>query len=411
MATAALDRLEIKNAVERSLERLESYIVAERFRGYDPYDALTSPVFRLPALRSSKWLRIAAEQALKRSPYNIRPLLGIPKGYNPVTLAFVLEASAYRARVDVERADEHRARATHCAAELARLRSRGYSGDCWGYPFDWEARYGRVPASTPTIVATGIVTNSLFVAYRLLHLENAFEMCKSAARFVLEDLRRTVAEDGTFCWGYSPADNQRVLNATMKGARLCAQVYSVTRDDSYLEPATHTVTYVSHQQRADGSWPYAVGDTRDWADNFHTAYVLDALDSYGRCTGDDRFLEVKERGWQHYRQNFFHHDRIPKYYVDETFPVDATACGQSLLTLCRFGDLETATRVADWTIHTMQCPDGHFAYQVRRRRLVRIPYMRWSSAYMYAGLSRLAYALADRADGLYEPGSASRTQA
>ena len=90
----------------------------------------------------------------------------------------------------------------------------------------------------------------------------------------------------------------------------------------------------------------------------------------------------------------------PKYYADKTFPIDATACGQSLLTLCRFGDLETATRVADWTIHKMQCPDGHFAYQVRRRRLVRIPYMRWSSAYMYAGLSRLAYALADRSDGV-----------
>jgi hypothetical protein len=44
-------------------------------------------------------------------------------------------------------------------------------------------------------------------------------------------------------------------------------------------------------------------------------------------------------------------------------------------------------------IGNMQCPDGHFAYQVRRRRVVRIPYMRWSSAYMYTGLSRLQYAL------------------
>jgi hypothetical protein len=45
----------------------------------------------------------------------------------------------------------------------------------------------------------------------------------------------------------------------------------------------------------------------------------------------------------------------------------------------------------------MQCPDGHFAYQVRRRRAVRIPYMRWSSAYVYAGLSRLQSALSAEA--------------
>jgi hypothetical protein len=388
---------ETRDLVERSLDRLEAHLVVERFRGYDPYDALSSPVFRLPVLRSSKWLRLAGVQTLKRSPYNLRPLLGIPKGYNPVTLAFVLEGSAYRALVDTDRMELHRARAVQCVSELALLRSRGFSGDCWGYPFDWEARHGRLPATTPTIVATGIVTNALFAAYRLLQLEDAFEMCKSAARFVLEDLPRTV-EGGTFCWGYYASDTQRVLNATMKGARLCAQIYSVTGDDALLEPAAQTAEYVVRHQREDGSWPYAVGDARQWADNFHTAYVLDAFDSYERCTGDDRFQSAKERGWRYYREQFFLDDRIPRYYPEKKYPIDATACAQSLLTLCRFGDIETASQVADWTIGNMQCADGHFAYQVRRRRVVSIPYMRWSSAYMYAGLSRLSSALADGAE-------------
>jgi len=326
-------------------------------------------------------------------------LLRIPKGYNPVTLAFVLEASAYRARVEPQRADAFRARAAACVTELARLRTGGYSGDCWGYPFDWEAQYGRLPAGTPTIVATGIVANSLFIAYRLLQLDDAFEMCKSAARFVLDDLPRTETEDGTFCWGYFPRDTQRVLNATMKGARLCSQVYSMTGDEAYLEPAAQTAEYVARHQRSDGSWPYAVGDTRQWADNFHTAYVLDAFDSYERSTNDSRFRDVKERGWRYYRDNFFVDDRIPKYYPDQLYPIDATACAQSLLTLCRFEDVATAVRVADWTLREMHCPDGHFAYQVRRRRTVRIPYMRWASAYMYVALSRLAYSLADGVDG------------
>jgi hypothetical protein len=138
-----------------------------------------------------------------------------------------------------------------------------------------------------------------------------------------------------------------------------------------------------------------VGDARQWTDNFHTAYVLDAFDSYERCTGDDRFQSAKERGWRYYREQFFLDDRTPRYYPEKSFPIDATACAQSLLTLCRFGDVGTASQVADWTIGNMQCADGHFAYQVRRRRVVSIPYMRWSSAYMYAGLSRLTSALAD----------------
>jgi hypothetical protein len=385
------------DVVATSLNRLEAYLVQERLRGYDPYDALTSPLFRLPVFRSSRVIRLAGEQALKRSPVNLRPLLRIPKGYNPVTLALVLEASAYRARAEPLRAEDHCARAEDCVAELDRLKTQGFTGACWGYDFDWESRYGRLRAGSPTVVATGLVTNALFIGYRLLGLRNAFPLCESAARFVLEDLPRLVEGDGSFCWGYYPSDNQRVLNATMKGARLCAQVYSVTRDDSYFQPALQTVAYVAAHQRGDGSWPYAISDRRLWADNFHTAYVLDSFDSFERCTDDKRFRAVKQKGWDYYRTNFFVDGKIPKYYNDNLYPIDATACAQSLLTLCRFGDVDTATAVAEWMIENMQCPDGHFAYQLRRWGIVRIPYMRWSAAYMYAGLSRLQYALSEEA--------------
>ena len=383
---------ERREDLDRTLARLEEYLVRERFRGWDPYDALTSPLFALPVLRSARWIRFGTTQVVKRAPVNLRPLLRIPKGYNPVTLAFVLEGSAFRARAQPDDAAVHLERATMCVSELELLRSPGYSGDCWGYPFDWEARYGRVPAGTPSIVATGIVSNALWVAYRLLALDRAYEMCRSAVEFVQNDLPRQVEGD-TFCWGYYPGSPQRVLNATMKGARLCAQVYSVTRDERLLELAAATAAYVASHQRADGSWPYAIGDTRDWADSFHTAYVLDAYDSYQRLTGDDTFREVLERGWAYYRSSFFGDGGVARYYPGKTFPIDSTVCAQSLLTLCRFGDVETAANVAGWAIRNLQSPDGGFHYQRRRHGVVRIPYMRWSSAYMYDGLSRLALAL------------------
>jgi hypothetical protein len=375
--------------IVESLQGLEAHLLQEQYRGYDPYDALTSPVFRLPGLRSARWIRLAAVQALKRAPYNLRPALGIRKGYNPVTLAFVLEGSAYRAQHEQDSSGAYHSRALELIDELERLRS---GGGGWGYDFPWEARYGSLPARMPTIVATGIVSNALFASYRILGLEKAFALCREAAQFVLNDLPRLPGPEGSFCWGYFPGDGQRVLNATMKGAKLCAQVYAVTGDEAYLRPATETVTYVATHQREDGSWPYAVGDRRSWTDSFHTAYVLDAFDTYQRCSGDSQFSEVLRRGWHYYRENFFTHESVPKYYSDRLFPLDATVCAQSILTLCRFGDDATAARVAEWAIDNMQCPDGHFAYQKRRRRLVRIPYMRWSSAYMYLALSKFLYA-------------------
>jgi hypothetical protein len=169
----------------------------------------------------------------------------------------------------------------------------------------------------------------------------------------------------------------------------------VTGESSYREAAAKSPAYVARRQRPDGSWRYAVGDARRWADNFHTAYVLDGFDSYRLCTGDTQFESAKENDWCFYGRSLFVEARVAKYYSDRAYPLDATACAQSLLTLCRFGNVQTAARVAEWAIGAMQCSDGHFAYQVRRRRLILIPYMRWSPAYMYAGLSRLLLALTE----------------
>jgi hypothetical protein len=129
--------------------RTESHVFTEGFRGYDPYDALLSPIFRLPLLRSLKIPRLVVQQLLRRLPVNLRPLLGIPRGLNPVTLGLAVEAYAYLAIADPENAKRYRSRALICIEELKRLRSPGYSGSCWGYDFPWESRWGKLEARTP----------------------------------------------------------------------------------------------------------------------------------------------------------------------------------------------------------------------------------------------------------------------
>jgi len=68
----------------------EDYIVAENFRGYDPYDFLTSPIFKLGFLQN-KPARFYSQQIFRRIPFNLRPLFGIKKGLNPVTIGLSIE--------------------------------------------------------------------------------------------------------------------------------------------------------------------------------------------------------------------------------------------------------------------------------------------------------------------------------
>ena len=355
---------------------------AEGFAGWDPYDALKSPLFRLPVLRDSRVARFGAQQVLRRLPVNLRAMLGIAKGVNPVTLGLALEGYA---ALGEDRRDDARA----LVERVGGLATPGFSGACWGYDFPWQSRSTLIPAFSPTVVATAFVTNGLFAAYERFGLDEAFELCESATRFVLHDLNRTPGPNGTFCWSYSPLDTQVVLNATAKGSRLCAQVWSVNGSAELADAAQGSVRYVAAQQRGDGAWPYAVADARTWVDNFHTGYVLDALDEWRRRTGLDDVDEALDRGWRYYRTRLFEPDGVPRYYDTRLHPIDATACGQALLTLSRFGDRDTAVGLARWVVERFQRPDGAFRYREYRWGRNSIPYMRWSTAWIFAGLSRV----------------------
>jgi hypothetical protein len=381
--------------VRKALADTDAYVVREDFKTNDPWDALLSPIFRLPLLNSSKYVRVAAQQVLRRLFVNVRPLLGIKKVVSVVTLARMLEGYAHLFAIDPPHRDYYGNRIEFCLRGIEALRSPGYSGDCWGYQWDWEPFYGSmpIPAGHPNIVVTGIVTNALFETHRLAGVQAPLDSCVSAAEFLLRDVERVVATDDSFCWGYFPRDRQLVPNATMKGARLCAQVFSLTGDRELRDTARTTVKFVAAHQRPDGAWPYAVGDARSWVDNFHTGYVLECLDAYERYADDTSFSSAKARGWQYYRASFLTEDYVPKYYDHRVTPIDATACAQTISTLCTFGDVPAAAQVALWTIAQMQRPDGGFVYQRHSHFTNRIPYVRWSIAPMFSALARLLYAL------------------
>ncbi len=387
--TSALNRDQILVRARRAGE----WLAARDYRSWDPYDGLETPLARLPFVRDHALPRFALQQVVKRSPLNLRPVLGITAGRNPVTLALAAQGRAYLARADPSRTDEHTAVAHGLVAELEAVRSQGWSGSCWGYDFDWQSRRVSIPAGCPTIVATGMVTNALFEVDRLLGDADARTLVIDALRFVTEDLQRTEDGDGGFCWSYSPHDRMVVHNATMKGARLCAQVATLTAEPAPLELARRTAAFVLRHQRADGSWPYSEGDDRTWADNFHTGYVLDAMLVCAGAGLDGLVGEGMRLGFEFYRSSFFAPDGAPLLYPGRPRPIDATACAQSIITLCAFGEAALAARAAAWTISNLGNPDGSFAYQLGRRRLDRTPFARWSVSWMFCGLSRLALAL------------------
>jgi hypothetical protein len=384
-----------RGALERALTNLLDWCRARDFAGHDPFDGLNSRIFQATPLKSSRAARLIWTQLFKRSPVNLRALARVPAGKNPKGTALFALAALAQFRTEPDALTEERARAL--MRDLLAARLEGRSGAAWGYNFDWQGRAFFAPKGTPTIVPTAFAARALVEAASEFKDESYLRTARSACEFILRDLHRTEETSADeVCWSYSPLDRTRVFNASLLAAETLSAVGALTGEAELSEWAMKGARYVVRRQREDGSWAYGAEGFQSWADNFHTAFVLTSLSRIMAHSSEAReeFANALKRGYEFWRGTFFLADGWPKYYHDKLYPADAHSAGAGIVALLEMRDLDRsaldwANRVAHWTIKNLSDPRGFFYYQRRRFYTVRIPYMRWSQAWMAYALSRL----------------------
>lgn len=373
-----------------SFDNLKSYCENEEFKGWDPYDGLNSRLFQsIPIIRSSRFFRLAWIQLFKRSPINFRKIAVVPKGYNSKGLGLFL--SGYCNLYNIEPTEETLNKIKFLADKLLEMQSKGYSGACWGYNFDWQARAFFQPKGTPTVVATSFIVDALIEAYHITKNTSYLETAKSSVYFVLKDLNRTYDEDGTFSFSYSPLDKTQVFNASLLGAKLLSQVYTFTQENLLLEEAEKAIRYVCKKQQENGAWAYGTLPYHQWIDNFHTGFNLECINAYQKISGDNQFSGNLKKGLDYYLETFFTEEGIAKYYNNLIYPVDIHAPAQLVVTLAKLDKFTEnkylVNKVLDWTIQNMQGEKGYFYYQITKFFSSKIPYMRWAQAWMFYAFS------------------------
>lgn len=382
--------------------QLRSYCESEHFKGWDPYDGLNSKLFQaLPGLKKSAICRLIVIQGFKRSPINLRRIALVPKEYNAKGIGLFLQGycNIYKTLdINPDLADdlgdksEILERINELADLLISLQSKGYSGACWGYNFDWQARrLFLFPKYTPTVVATNFCATALFDAYEITGNDKYLKTALSSADFVLNDLHRTECNGG-FLFSYSPLKgNDTVFNASLLGSKLLSYCYHYTRNEIYKTAAESSVRACCSAQATDGSWVYGMLPVQSWIDSFHTGYNLDGLIAYEEQAGDKSFHENIEKGFEFYIKNFFEKDGCPKYYNNKKYPIDIHCPGQLFVTLYRMNrfneNKNLAEKVLAWTVNSMQDKKGYFYYQLKPGLSSKISYMRWSNAFMFNALS------------------------
>ncbi len=390
----------MNNLILNSFTNLRTYCEKEDFKGWDPYDGLNSKVFQtIPFLKRSALMRLVVIQGFKWCPINLRKIAFVPKGYNAKGIALFLSGycNLYKVidkGIDVQISKEACLNKINYLAELLiSLQSKGYSGACWGYNFDWQSRAFFLPKYTPTVVATSFVVESLLSAYDITKNEEYKNIAVSSANFILKDLTRIDKGQG-FMFSYSPLDNRAVYNASLLGSKTLSLIYHYTNIEEYKQTALITIDAACKLQNNDGSFPHSdqIGDK--WRDSFHTGFKLESIAYYQKYCNDNSYSGNIENGFKYLIENYFDKETGVAFYYDRKMEgaIDLHCASQFMATLYKlekFKENNTlSTKVLQWAIDNMQNKEnGSFYFQMKNKRKNKIIYSRWPNAWMFYGIS------------------------
>ncbi len=295
------------------------------------------------------------------------------------------------------------ARAEEFGAHLLRTSIAGYSGHCWGYPFDWQNNHGLWKRDTPFITATPYAFEAFLGLHEATGDAQHLEVAESIARFVQNDLHDTPTSEDATAGSYSPNDRSQVLNASAYRALVLFEAARRFNEPRYAQTAQRNLHFILQNQRADGAWLYALDHPSErFIDHFHTCFVLKNLVKLNRQLNNDAVRKAVVKGYEYYRRELFDPEGLPKSFVLEPRTqlvrlemynfAEAITLG-ALLRDSIPAAFEHAQRLAAVLVSRFQCGAGYFVTRVYRGGWRHtFPFIRWPQSQLLYALTNLLLA-------------------
>ncbi len=351
------------------------------YAGYDPFDALSSPL--LSKLTFNKRpLRILFTQLLKRSPVDLRNIMDIEPTRNPKGIA--LFASTYDNLYRNVGDDKYLKERNQLVEWLQNNCKVQENTIFWGYNFPWQSRRSYLLQGEGCSVVTFFVGESPLI-------DKHKKMLGGIGEFYLKELN-VLLEDGEYlCLSYTPHEKEeKVVNSNALIGYQLTRIGKTLGNKKYIEKGRKLINWVVSEQKQNGGWIYSP-TSHLGMDNFHNGYVIWALMKYYEINGDTSVKDAISRGLKFYGSLF--DGGKPLYSNEKEFPIDIHNCAQGIITFKKAGSLgfykgDRHKKILEWTLENMWNNEkNYFYYQKNRFWTNKIPYMRWSQAWMCYAMS------------------------
>ncbi|GAB3664715.1 prenyltransferase/squalene oxidase repeat-containing protein [Halopiger thermotolerans] len=391
--------------LDRYVSVLDSALAYARRRDYigpDYGDGMSSQLLQaLPV--ENRFLNLAVQELVKRTPVDIRPLLRVEHRRNYMGAALFSMANLNYHDLLAERGKRNDpgfdplGEAERLAEWLLEERISGYSGFCGGHRHEIQHLRTKGVPSDPDIVSTSFAVQALLRIAEHEGREEYAEIARTAVDFMVEDLNYREVEDGAKVdYHLNHPEDSYTINAAALGAQMLVDLYEYFGDEELRERATKIFDHIAANQTERGGWPYRLpADASHLSmDNHHNGFVIEAFQRYREVVDADRYSDTLEDAVEFYREELFELDGAPNFDEESAYPRDIHASTQGILVFTREGDLEFAERILRWALANMQVEgeEGRFYYRKYRHHTKRVTLMRWCQGWMSYAMSEFLLA-------------------
>jgi hypothetical protein len=318
--------------ITNAINKLNKYIINNNFKGYDPYDALTSPVFKKI---KNPMIGAIITQIFKKNPINLRSLFAIKPQDIPKGLGLMLKAFSLQYMITKDQSFKDICNKIYL--RLIALKSPDFPEYCWGCNFPWSNPNEYLPAYCPSVVVTSFVVEGLATYKKIFHQDDQEDIDKiilSASNYVMNRIPHFYMPEGIVI-AYTHNSKSICYNSSLLAMQILLRAYEINQDKILIETSEKAVNYVVSKQHSDGHWNYSINpmtkEERVQVD-FHQGFILDSLLDYFKKTDDYSILKSIKKGINFYKFIQFSPEGVSKWKYSKEYPIEIHNQSQGILT-------------------------------------------------------------------------------
>ncbi len=391
-----IDKVTIKTRIDKFLEWKNK----NGYKSYDQYDLWSTKYGRWS---KSKYYKSKITGSFFVAPVFIADIV-LPQvryGFNskkrfPIADAHLImgHINMYKHTLDVKHLQE----AESIGSDLMKSSIPGYSGHCWGYPFDWMTKRGLWTGGIPLITTVGYCFEAYLMLYDVTGKKSYLDIAQSVFLFALNDIKDVKLSSDIYACSYSPQDESQIINANAYRSFILTEGSVRFKNAEAQEKAKMNINFILTNQCKDGSWFYAVDEKKDhFVDNFHTCFVLKNLFKINRVMNDERITLALKNGFRYYKTHLLGRNGVPLPFAKlsrfNTVKVELYDFAEGISLCLSMQELDKnagiiAVEMINTLLRKFQKKDGSFITRINILGIRNtIPFLRWPQAQLFYALT------------------------